>query len=194
MFPQRRMQGELALTRIKNRPQMSARIVGIRQIGRHRPAVAIALFWLSGSRSEERGHSIVHRFRGRRHMHGIANVDLMVAVAGQVGRPWQARSHAGREPLAVVVMEPVCNLGQFYFLPTWSMVGAGFFLVTASTEIPNQLFEEGKVTIQHIISVVIGKQKPGIHQCMAKQKYVIGLPCRIFHRVAESRRIDIQPF
>ncbi len=148
MFPQRRMQGELALTRIKNRPQMSARIVGIRQIGRHRPAVAIALFWLSGSRSEERGHSIVHRFRGRRHMHGIANVDLMVAVAGQVGRPWQARGHAGREPLAVVVMEPVCNLGQFYFLPTWSMVGAGFFLVTASTEIPNQLFEEGKVTIQ----------------------------------------------
>src|SRR5207248_2713879 len=56
---------------------------------------------LSAQQIEERRHGVPHRLVVRRHMHGLPDINLAVAIAGKVGAFQQADGDARREQFAV---------------------------------------------------------------------------------------------
>ena len=52
---------------------------------------------LSAQQIEERRHGVPHRLVVRRHMHGLPDINLAVAIAGKVGAFQQADGDARRE-------------------------------------------------------------------------------------------------
>ena len=57
--------------------------------------------WLFAQEVEERRHGVPHRVPVQRHVHRLADIDLAVAIAGEIGGLQQADGDARREQLSI---------------------------------------------------------------------------------------------